>query len=43
MQKNEIRSFPNTIRKNNLEMDLRPKCKARNNKTLRGKHSQNTL
>ena len=33
----------NTIHKDKHKMDLRPKCKARNFKTLRGKHRQNTL
>ena len=28
--------------KDKLKMDLRPKCKTRNYKTLRGKHKQNT-
>ena len=27
MQKNEIRMLPNTIHKDKLKMDLRPKCK----------------
>ena len=36
--KNEIRTLPNTIHKDKLKMDERPKCKTRNYKTLRGKH-----
>ena len=36
-------SLTNTIHKNKLKMDQRPKCKARYYKTLRGKHRQNTL
>ena len=44
MWKNEkIRTFSNTIHKNKLKMDQRPKCKARYYKTLREKHRQNTL
>ena len=41
--KNEIRTFSNTIYKNKLEMDRRPKCNARHYKTLKGKHRQNTF
>ena len=37
------RTFSNTIHKNKLKMDQRPKCKARHSRTLRGKHRQNTL
>ena len=33
-----IRTLPNTIHKDKLKMDYRPKCKTRNYKTLRGKH-----
>ena len=40
--KNEFRTLPNTIHKDKLKMDYRPKCKTRNCKTLRGKHRQNT-
>ena len=40
--KNEIRALPNTIHKNKLKMDHKPKCKTRKYKTLRGKHRQNT-
>ena len=40
---NEVRTVPNNKHKNKLKMDLRPKCKARHYKTLRGKHRQNTL
>ena len=36
MQKNEIRTLPNTIHKNKLKMDSRPKCKTGHYKTLRG-------
>ena len=43
MEKNEIRTLPNSIHKNKLNMDQRPKYKARRYKTLRGKHRQNTL
>ena len=39
----EIRTFLNTIHKNKLKMDWRPKCKTGYYKTLRGKHRQNTL
>ena len=39
---NEIRILPNTIHKDKLKMDERPKWKTRNCKTLRGKHRQNT-
>ena len=42
MYKNEIRTFPNTIHKDKLKMDQRPKCETINYKTLRGKHRQNT-
>jgi len=38
VQKNEIRTLPNTIHKNKFKMDQRSKCKARHYKTLRGKH-----
>ena len=41
MQNNEIRTLPNTICKNKLEMNFRLKCKTRNYKTLREKHRQN--
>ena len=43
MSKNEIRTFSNTIHKNKLEMDQRPKCKAGHHKALGGKHRQNIL
>ena len=33
-------TFPNTIHKDKLKMDQRPKYKTRNYKTLRGKHRQ---
>ena len=39
MLKNEIRTFFNTIHKDELEMDLSPKCKTGYYKTLR-KHRQ---
>ena len=42
-EKNEIRTLPNTIHKNKLKMDSRPKCKTGHYKTLKGKHSKNTL
>ena len=38
LEKNEIKTLPNTIHKDKLKMDYRPKCKTRNYKTLRGKH-----
>ena len=40
MVKNDIRTLPNTIHKDKLKMDSRPKCKTRKYKTLRGKHSR---
>ena len=40
--KNEIRTLPNTIHKDKLKMDERPKCKTRNCKALRGQHRHNT-
>ena len=43
MEKNEIRTLPNTIHKNKLKMDLRLRYKTRYYKTLRGKHRPNTL
>jgi len=42
MLKKEIRTLPNTIHKDKLKVDERPKCKTRNYKTLGGKHRQNT-
>ena len=42
-KKNKIRIFFNTMHKNKLKMDQRPKCKGRHYQTLRGKHRQNTL
>ena len=36
-EKNEIRTLPNTIHKDKLKMDLRPKYKTRNYKILRGR------
>ena len=41
--KNEIRTLPNTIHKNKLKMDPRPKCKGGYYKTLRGKCRRNTI
>jgi len=38
MEKNEIRTLPNTIYKNILKMDERPRYKTRHYKTLRGNH-----
>ena len=43
MQKNEVRTLPNTIHKNKLKMYYRPKCKTGHHKNLRGKHRKNTL
>uniref|UniRef100_A0A8D0Z3F3 Uncharacterized protein n=1 Tax=Sus scrofa TaxID=9823 RepID=A0A8D0Z3F3_PIG len=43
MEKNEMRTLPNTIHKNQLQMDERPRQKTRHHKTLRGKHRPNTL
>ena len=43
MQKNEIRTLPNTIHTKKLKIDLTPKYKGRHYKTHRGKHRQNTL
>ena len=43
MRKNEIRTLPNTIHKNKLKMDQRPKYMTGHYKTLRGKHRKNTL
>ena len=37
------RIFSNSIHKNKLKMNQRPKCKARHYKTLREKHRQNIL
>ena len=39
-EKNEVRTFSNTIHKNKLKMDQRPKCKIRYCKTLRGKEME---
>ena len=41
--KHETRTLFNTIHKNKLKIDQRPKCKMGYYKTLRGKHKQNTL
>ena len=43
MLKNEVRTLPNTIHKDKLNMDYRPKCKIRNYKTPKRKHRQNTV
>ena len=43
MQKNETRTFSNTILKDKLNMDYRPKSKTVNHKIARGKPRQNTL
>ena len=40
--KNEIRTLPNTIHKEKLKMDYKPKSKAGYYSTVRGKHRQNT-
>ena len=42
MEKNEIKTFPNTIHKDKLKMDKRSKCKIGTYKTLRGEHRQHT-
>ena len=42
-KKNEIRTFSNTIHKNKLTRDKRPKCKTGYHNILKGKHRQNTL
>ena len=34
-EKNDIRTPLNTIQKDKLKMDLRPKCKTRNYKTIK--------
>ena len=41
--KEKIRTFSNTIYKNKLKMNQRPKCKARYYKTLREKYRHNSL
>ena len=43
MLKNEIKTLPNIIHKNKLKMDHRRKCKARHDKTLRGKQAEGYL
>ena len=40
---NKIRALSNTLHTNKFKMHLKPKCKAKNNKTLGGKHRQITL
>ena len=42
-QKNETRTLLNTIHKNKLKVDYKPKCKTKNYKILKGKHRQSTL
>ena len=42
-KKKKVRSFFNSIYKNQLKMDLRPKCEIAYYKTPRGKHRQSTL
>ena len=42
-EKNEIKSFPNSIYKNKFKMDLKPKSKTKNHKTPGGKFRQNAL
>ena len=39
----KVRSFFKSIYKNQLKMDLRPKCEIAYYKTPRGKHRQSTL
>ena len=41
--KNKIRTLSNTVHKNQLEMDHRPKGKARHYNTCRGKHRQKPM
>ena len=43
MEKKETRTFSNTMHRNKLKMDYRIKCKTEHDKTLKGKHRQNTL
>ena len=43
MQNNEIRTLPNTMYKDKLKMDWRPKCKTWYFKTHKGKYRQNSL
>ena len=43
MEKNEMRTLPNTIYKKKLKMDSRPRYKTRYYQTLRGKLRPNTL
>ena len=42
-KKKKSGALPNTIHKNNLKMDWRPKYKTGHYKILRGKHRQSTL
>ena len=43
MEKNETRTFSDTMHGNKLKVDYRIKCKTEHDKTLRGKYRQNTL
>ena len=43
MEKNETRTFSDTMHRNKLKVDYRIKCKTEHDKTLRGKYRQNTL
>ena len=43
MSMNEIRTLPNTIHKNKLQMDERPRYKTRHSKTPRGKQAKHSL
>ena len=38
-----MKTLSNTIHKNKLKMDQRLKCKVKNYKALRGKHSPHSL
>ena len=42
-ENSEIRTFSNTMHKNNVKMDQRLKGKTTHNKTVSRKHRQNTL
>ena len=39
----KLKKFSNTIQKNKLKMDKRPKCKTEYSNTLREKHRQDSL
>ena len=43
IQKNEVRLLPNTIYKNKLKVDQGPKCKTKNNNTLRRKQDKSFM